>query len=330
MERFALTLNVRGSEPDSVFRLLGADENSATYALGWALERSPSFRATMTKAWFGHAIGTSPSIIALQRHAQDKGFTDLEFQQGLQYHAILEAKRWWSVPTQTQLRRYGPRLKTYGAQDQRLVTVSSADSAFAGRHLPAHIGGVKIVHLSWGDIHRLAKSAVARASKFEEKLWLRHLVQHLQEFVAVDRLTSNDVYVVSLGASPMVGGRAHTWIDVVEKDGCYFHPIQKGWPTQPPNYIGFRYRGRLQSVHHVEKFEVVRDLSTVNPAWLKTTVDHFVYRLGAPMRPAAEVRTGNIFRNGRVHCAIDTLLSGAFTTISEARDETKRRLTAPL
>jgi hypothetical protein len=45
------------------------------------------------------------------------------------------------------------------------------------------------------------------------------------------------------------------------------------------------------------------------------------------MLPAREIRTGNIFRNGRVWCAIDTLLSGAFDTIGAARDETQRRLT---
>lgn len=44
------------------------------------------------------------------------------------------------------------------------------------------------------------------------------------------------------------------------------------------------------------------------------------------MRPARDMRTGNIFRNGWAWCAIDTLLSGAFNTISDARDETARRL----
>jgi hypothetical protein len=35
-----VTLTVRGSEMASVFRLWGADENSATFALGWALNQS--------------------------------------------------------------------------------------------------------------------------------------------------------------------------------------------------------------------------------------------------------------------------------------------------
>lgn len=47
---------------------------------------------------------------------------------------------------------------------------------------------------------------------------------------------------------------------------------------------------------------------------------------GPPMLPAREMRTGNLFMNQRVKCAIDTLLSGAFDTIRDARDETDRRL----
>ena len=77
----------------------------------------------------------------------------------------------------------------------------------------------------------------------------------------MERQTDNNVFVVVLGQSPMVPGQTHTWIDVVEKDKCYFHPVGNHWPVRPPNYIGFRYRGRLQSVHHIESFEIVEDLS---------------------------------------------------------------------
>jgi hypothetical protein len=96
--------------------------------------------------------------------------------------------------------------------------------------------------------------------------------------------------------------------------------------AQPPNYIGFRYYGRLRSAHHIDGFDIVENLATYNPLWLETDRDHFVYRLGPPMRPVREMKTGKIFTNGRVECAIDMLLSGAFATIGDARDETKRRL----
>ena len=84
--------------------------------------------------------------------------------------------------------------------------------------------------------------------------------------------------------------------------------------------------GKLQSVHHIDNFDVAENISTVNPLWPETEIDHFIYQLGPPMRPSKEVKTGKIFMNGRVWCAIDTLLSGAFDTISDARNETKRRL----
>ncbi len=321
-----MALIIRGSQPSSVFRLNGADENSASFALGWVLEQSTNFREVFTKAAFGEAVDVADAVIALQKNGADGGFTDVEIQAGQRFHAILEAKRWWNVVGLEQLKRYQSRLSKAGAKLQRLVSVSAADVTYAQRRLPRDVGGVKVTHLSWGDIQRLAKKAHALASGFEEKLWLRQFIQHLQEFVIMDRLTNNMVFVVSLGREPKVDGQTHTWIDVVEKDSCYFHPVGNGWPVQPPNYIGFRYHGKLQSVHHIDSFAIVVNLAEYNPLWLTTDSDHFVYRLGPPMRPPSEVRTGNIYRNGRVFCAIDTLLSGAFPTISDALNEAKRRL----
>lgn len=325
-----MALTIHGEQPLSVFRLNGADENSATFALGWGLEQSPEYRKIVIEAMFGEVLVVDNAVIALQRHSLDGGYTDLEIQAAHRFHAILEAKRWWGVPSVEQLARYRPRLVAAGAERKRLVSVSAADRAHALRRLPADINGIGVVHLSWSDLQRLAKRARSLASGFEEKLWLRQLIDHLQEFVSMDRLTDNKVFVVSLGRQPMVDGQIHTWIDVVEKDRCYFHPVGNTWPVQPPNYIGFRYNGGLQSVHHIDNFEIVENLTTCNPLWPPTDIDHFVYRLGPPMRPPQEVRTGNIFRNGRVWCAIDTLLSGAFATISDARDETQRRMAEPL
>ena len=316
-----MTFTIRSANPLSVFRLNGADENSATFALGWVLEQSSRYCKAFIDLVFDEALQVDDTVISLQRHRQD-GYTDLEIQAGHRFHAILEAKLWWGLPSLEQLNRYKPRLVEGGAERKRLVSVSAADQTYALRRLPADLDGIRIVHLSWRDLQRLANQARSLASGFEEKLWLRQLIEHLREFVSMERQIDNHVFVVSLGWQPMVDGQTHTWIDVVEKDKCYFHPVGHNWPPRPPNYIGFRYNGKLQSVHHIDSFEIVENLATYNPLWLKTDFDHFVYRLGPPMRPAQEVKTGKIFRNGRVWCAIDTLLSGAFATISDARNET--------
>jgi len=319
-------LTIRGAQPQSVFGLTGADENSATFALGWVLEQSPQLLEAVVDAVFGEKLDVSDSAITLQRHAEDGGFTDLEIQAGLRFHSILEAKRYWDVPDTLQLKRYVGRLLEAKTDRRRMITVSAASAALAQRQLPSSLQGVPIVHLSWTDLQRLARRAKSASTRHDEKLWLNQFILHLQEFVSMERTTDNKVYVVSLGATPMGPGKKQTWIEVVEKDGCYFHPVGDTWPVQPPNYIGFRYRGQLQSVHHIESWDILRNVADRNPNWATTTRDHFVYQLGPAMRPQKEVRTGRLYMTLRVWCAIDTLLSGAFATISDARDETKRRL----
>lgn len=322
-----MSLTIHGNPITNVFGLKGTNENSATFALGWALERCGHFRRAMLRLWLDLEADDCDTLITLQKHGQDGGYTDIEVHSAGRFHAIIEAKRSWELPTQEQLQRYRSRLISGSTGVQRMVSITAASAKFAKHYLPAETDGASVIHQSWGEVRRLAEDARTAATSHEEKLWLSHLTEHLGDFVAMDRITDNSVYVVSLGLDAISEGSGYTWIDVVEKDGRYFHPMGgAGWPVQPPNYIGFRYHGRLQSIHHIESHDVVQDLSVLNPAWPKTDTFHFVYILGPAMRPTSEVRTGNIFRSGRVYCAIDTLLSGAFKTISDARNETKRRL----
>jgi hypothetical protein len=247
-----MALSIHGACPTSVFRLNGADENSASFAVGWTLEQSLHYRELFVEAVFGEALNVNDMVIALQKHDHDGGYTDIKLQAGQRFHAILEAKRWWDLPSLSQFQRYLPRLAAEDASRQRLISVSAADRTHARRRLPARLEGVGICHLSWRDVQMMARKAHALATGSQEKLWLRQLIDHLQEFATMERQTNNKVYVVALGQDAMVEGQTHTWIDVVEKDRCYFHPIGNTWPVQPPNYIGFRYRGRLQSVHHID------------------------------------------------------------------------------
>lgn len=132
------------------------------------------------------------------------------------------------------------------------------------------------------------------------------------------------VFVVALSKASFKKGGDHTWIDVVEKDKHYFHPIGRGWPEEPPNYIAFRYDGKLQSVHHIESYKIVTNPSSINENWLEADYDQYLYKLGPAMKPVGTVRSGPIW-NSRRWCIIDTLLAGSCKTISEAVAETKRR-----
>ena len=136
---------------------------------------------------------------------------------------------------------------------------------------------------------------------------------------------SNWVYVVSLGSGTSAEGNI-SWIDCVEKHRKYFHPAGgSGWPKEPPNYIAFRYRGSLQSIHHIEEYRVFTNPHDYFPEipesdWLS----HFLYTLGPAIKPTPEVKTGKMYPNGRVWCMLDTLFVSP--TISEARDLSYSRL----
>jgi hypothetical protein len=72
-------LTVGTREISSAFQLLGVDENSATFALGWILENCSAYRQRLIKNIFNRdIIIDEPFIINLQKHADDGGYTDLE------------------------------------------------------------------------------------------------------------------------------------------------------------------------------------------------------------------------------------------------------------
>jgi hypothetical protein len=304
-----------------VFSLLGGDENAATFALGWTLSRSETLlRAFLERLGLARPAGAIR--IALQRHADDAGFTDIELVAPDELHVVVEAKVGGAVATATQLERYRPRFGQAHA-GQALVSISAAPAYAASRLLAASLDGVPIRHLSWSDVQRVVRRAAPAVAGSTERRWLRDLDTHLEGYVAAQLASSNIVYVVALSDQEIAPG--YTWIDVVEKDNAYFHPIGRGgWPTSPPNYLGFRYRGELQSVRHVEEAELVPELGERNPRWGAWS-DHMLYRLGPPMRPAMPLRSGMSYAN-RVYCAIDLLLSGACETIKQAQEETARRL----
>ena len=319
-----------GNDVTNLFALLGRDENSATFALGWALDRCATFRDLFAVEMFGHSPERMNEVtFDLQRHDEAGGFTDIEVASAGFCHFVIEAKRGWAIPSVEQLEVYARRLANSSGIDRLIVSISAATYDYAMHHLPKDISGVPVSHRSWLDISRVAEAARRKATGYEEKLWLWHLRRHLEDFVSMQDPRDNMVYVVSLSARPIHDGNPYTWIDAVEQDGVYFHPVGNGrntWPVFPPNYIGFRHHGELQSVCHIDSYKVVSNLFEQNPQWPNTDTDQFIYQLGPKMKPACPVRTGNIYRNGKVWCAIDTLLSGVCETVRDARDETRLRL----
>lgn len=84
---------------------MGKDENSATYALGWALERSPRFASLLAREIAGRPIDVFGLRITLQKSGDDRGYTDVELRCDKALHAIVEAKQGFELPGAEQLSR---------------------------------------------------------------------------------------------------------------------------------------------------------------------------------------------------------------------------------
>lgn len=321
-----LDLYLHNKSVESFFQLLGEDENDITYSIGWAFHRSPAFLELFLKETVGTNGSPGDVTIRLQHHRQKKGVTDIEIELPGEFHVIAEAKKGWNLPRRKQLKQYALRIRN-DCPVRRILILSECSPEYAEHHIEARkVRGIPVTSVSWKSIADIASKAIKRGRNAEKRL-LRDLLRYLGKVTTVQNIESNWVYVVAL-ASGTKKGWGISWIDVVEKRRRYFHMMgEHGWPKEPPNYVAFRYGGKLQSIHHVEDYEVTTDLHDHIPEIpskkkRKKKLD-FIYRLGPPIVPAREVRTGNIYPNGRVWCMLDTLLT--CKTVSQARDLSQKR-----
>jgi len=313
---------------DSVFQLLGSEENDVTCSVAWAFYKSPSFLKEFlwrTIHWKGSIDNV---IIRVQQYETSGGITDIEVEIPGEFYLIVEAKPGWNLPRRTQLDRYANRksFKSSIAAIKRLIILSECSPEYAARNLEVReVSGLQIEPLSYRDLVAFAKAAYREGSHAEKRL-IDELLTYLGGIMTMQQINSNKVYVVAL-AQGVPEGWGVSWIDIVKRKHRYFHPVgggRGGWPGEPPNYIAFRYNGRLQSIHHVEGYEVFTDpheklLEIPEDKW----PPHFLYKLGPAFAPSKEVRTGSIYRNGRVWCMLDTLFT--CDTISAARDLSQKR-----
>jgi len=314
-----------GREIDSIFDLLGRDENSLTFALGWCLSRVPLLLDEVA-AILGKPAPGQELTIHLQDHKGEDGITDIEVRELGRVAWIFEAKTGFEPPTHAQLAKYARSLLagTAEGEDRLLVVLARSDrrDLWLRLNVPQEVGGVAVRVLSWGQVALCAERAY-QATDNTGKALLRQFRGFLGMAVRTRAIDSNLAYVVSVNRDRFSEG-ATTFLDVVERHRKYFHPVGKGWPRDPPNYMAFRWDGRMQSIHHVDSYQVITSwLPHFPDAGEEEVGPLFLYDLGPPIVPSREVRTGALYRSTRVSAAIDLLLTSG--TISEAWALTKQR-----
>lgn len=322
-------LKIGNRQINTVFDLLGSKENDMTFSLGWCLSNCEPFLKS-----FCEKLGWTGSLehvqIDLQKHDfEDGGFTDIEISVPGAWGAVIEAKRGYTLPNRDgQLQRYAQR-SCLRLPDSLICILSSYNENFV-EALPAYkdpVGNCPVKAISWKSIHQMVVECKADCNHAQKRL-LDEFLSYLKGFISMQNKTSNMVYVVSLGSDQPEGWDI-SWIDIVQKKSLYFHPVGvNGWPAEPPNYIGMRYWGKLQSIRHVRETEIVTSLhehiSEIPERGGIYEHPHFLYHLGPEIKPAGlEVPTGASWRSNRVWCMLDTLLT--CPTIKAAQIETERR-----
>lgn len=319
-------LYLHSRKVNSIFQLLGEHENDITYSVAWALAQSPSFLQTFLQKVVGRKAETNGVLIRLQQYETGRGITDIEIELPGEFYIIVEAKRGWNLPDFKQLETYANRksFKVSNAPFKRLLVLSDCSRDYAETHLEIReTSGVQVDPISWKDVATLANKVRTEGSHGEKRL-IGELLTYLGGIITMQNIYSNWVYVVAL-ASGTPSGWSISWINIVKQKRHYFHPVGgSGWPKEPPNYIAFRYYGKLQSIHHIDSYEVTTNMhKQIHEIPSEEWEPHFLYTLGPPFGPGKEVRTGKIYPSGRVWCMLDTLFT--CDTISDARDLSKKR-----
>lgn len=317
-----------GNEIVSVFQLIGTLENDITKSIAWALCKCPEFMKNIIHEILGIDINPKKVRVKYQDYEKDKGITDLEITDDEHFYIIIEAKRGWILPGATQLKLYSERrsLVKSSVKHKAIGSMSECSAVYAASYLPfTDVNGIPVKHLSWRRIYEIAEESRTGSSNAEKNL-LKELKTYLGGIMTMQSKESNWVFVVSLGYTKPENCDL-TWVEIVEKNERYFHPLGgNGWPKEPPNYIAFRYGGQLQSIHHIEDYVVTKNLHDEVPEMpdVVKSCDFFVYKLGPAIVPNKVVKTGNIYPSGRKWAMLDTLLTA--DTIYEACEISKQRM----
>lgn len=310
---------------ESVFELIGRNENSLTYAVGWCLAQAPAFLVAVARHLGCEPLSQEATIL-LQEHGGARGITDIEIIDPGKAAWILEAKVGFAPPGLEQLTKYAERLSATPdpAAAKLLVVIAKSDrrELWLKQLVPQDVLGIPVRVLSWGDIRKAIRESYG-ASGHAEKRLLSQLDHFVAKVLQMQDFESNSVFVVS-ASHDQFGGGPTTFVEAISKFNKYFHPAAKNWPANPPNYMAFRWNGVLQGIHHVDRYEII---TTWEPHFPDTTEPsippHYLYHLGPRILPQKTVRTGNIPRASRVWAALDLLLT--CDTISEAREKTQAR-----
>ena len=301
---------LRTGKISNIFQLLstlGTFENDMSRSVAWALGQCPEFLREFVKSVTGIDAEPESTSIRLQVAKKSAGITDVEIESPGKAHIIVETKRGITLPTETQLSMYASRIAAHEEGAKCLVALTDCPEPYVNVHFTTKtLRGIPVVHVSWAEVLKMARQAHSR-SRLKEKYLIDELLTYLKGLVTMQEIDSNWVLVVALNDQKPKGWEL-SWIEVVTRKHRYFDPVER--LKTPPNYIAFRYGAELQSIHHIEGYDVVTDIHEAIAEIPKGDITgaHFVFHLGPAFKPDHKVPS-RIPQAGRRWCMLDTLFT---------------------
>lgn len=257
MERQNQNLFLHNHQVNTIFEAFGVNENDLTTSLAYVLSKSPTLTRFLIRKLYRKRMAWKNVSIRLQER-EDKGFIDIEVTVDNELRVIIEAKKGWGAPEPKQVKKYLGRLSGFHPKKRFFVVLSDCSREYAKSALRESYYSVPLKFIQWKVIVNLIDQAYSKGSNVEKFLF-RELQGYLSKEVQMENAESNWVYVVSLADNTPSWSKI-SWKDVVYKKRRYFYPAGRNWPKVAPNYMAFRFGGRLQTINHVEHFGIVDEI----------------------------------------------------------------------
>ena len=314
------------------FGLLGVDEKSLTFALGYTMQQCPrllqKFLAAVGLKRFRLTRLVNAEIRLQSKH--DTGITDIEVILPGRLHLIIEAKVGLNLPTFDQCKKYMKRLKSSTAKERRLVVLVDAD---AGPTLTLYREKDEdcnelLTGLQWAKLHDMPPSLIQEfGTDSNEGRWVRTFFSFLEGEFRMKTYTE-EVWIIPAQTRPLWNG-GWSFYDTHMKGRIYYRTKKDRYTNQKPLYIAFRAEGKVKHIqrvkrveHEIKPIDCLPQLKNVKGSW--PSQPHTIWHLSEPVPLPKAIPTGDpTMRARHVYCDIDILLSSS--TIKDAVERMKER-----
>lgn len=324
------SLVLHGKPVASVYSLIGQDENALTFALGHCLSADLSLaREFLRLLGLKHLReGALKTLkIELQKHAkEDRGYSDVELTLPRRFRIIIEAKIGYGTPNDTQLRKYKVRLD--GSIEPKKILCVLVERHLD--HVRKHVREVTALEdtsvLSWNKVRDIIKEAARRR---DPSPYTVQMDAFLREAYDLPEQFEHEVWVVPVSTQRWVSkDRGIRLCDEPSKLGWYIFPTK--YKPKKTLYLGYRYDGQVKGIRRIlQERPVASHAEVIDGADQSEPEELTAYSLGPPLPlPREPIKTAG-FRDTRVYCDLDLLLTSATLKVAlELTRERRRRKAA--